>query len=92
MERKSGADCRARSLGPHRGALGSGWRGFQEGDGFFMNTEQGLEAQAQGGIIGTGLIQIGTALAGVQFQGRAKEGHFAIGRRVHWLRIRQTFT
>src|SRR6266704_2892483 len=58
---------------------------FQERDGFFMNPEQGLEAQAQGGIIGASLSQIGTTLAGGQLQGRAKEGHFTIGRGVHGL-------
>ena len=65
--------------------LRSGRGGFQEGDCFFMNTEQGFEVKAQGGIIGTGFPQIGTTLAGGQLQGRAKECDFAIGRGVHRL-------
>ena len=77
------AHGRARDLGPYRGALGAGRRGFEEGAGCFMIAEQGLQAQAQRGIIGTSLIQIGSTLAGGQLQGRAKEGHFPIGRRVH---------
>ena len=50
-----------------------------------MFAEQRLEAEAQGGIIGTSLVQIGSTLAGGQLQGRAKEGHFAIGRGAHGL-------
>ena len=50
-----------------------------------MNREQGLEVQAQGGIIRTSRSQIGGALAGGQLQGRAKEGHFAIGWGAHGL-------
>ena len=48
-----------------------------------MNAEQSREAQAQGWIISTGLVQIGGTLAGRQRQSRAKEDHFAIGRGVH---------
>src|ERR1035441_5236375 len=50
-----------------------------------MNTEQGLEAQAQGRIIGTGLIQIVTTFASLQGQSSTEDGHFTIGRGVHWL-------
>jgi hypothetical protein len=48
-----------------------------------MNVEQLLQARAQGGIIGAGLVQKSGALAASQFQCRAKEGHFAIGVLVH---------
>ena len=75
----------ARDLGPDRRGLRSGCLSFQECDCLFMNSEQRLEVEAQVVIIGTGSIQIGTTFAGVQFQGRAKEGHFAIGRGVHGL-------
>jgi hypothetical protein len=63
--------------------LRSGSQRFHEGACFFVNTEQGLDVQAQGGIIGTGFLQVGITLAGGQFQRRVKDDHFTIGRRVH---------
>jgi hypothetical protein len=73
------------NLGASRGFLSAGGRVFQKGQRFFMNAEQAFEAQAQGGIIATGLIQISSALVGVQFQGGAKEDHFTTGWGVHLL-------
>jgi hypothetical protein len=49
-----------------------------------MDAEQRLEMLAHRGIISTSLVQVGSPLAGWQFQSRAKDGYFAIGR-VHGL-------
>jgi len=83
--RHSDAHGRPRDLVPHWGIRRFQSLIFQEGDCILMNTEQGLDAQAQARIIGAGPIQIGGALAAGQLQGGAKEGYFAIGRGIHGL-------
>ena len=48
-----------------------------------MNPEQGFDLPAQGGVTRAGLIQIGAALTGGQFQSCGKNGNFRVGRFVH---------
>jgi len=50
-----------------------------------MNPEQSLDAQAEGRIVGAGVIQNRQHADCLRFQGRAKESYFSIRRRVHEL-------
>ena len=63
----------------HRTSGGSGRSILEEKCCFIVNTQQILQAQPQGGIVRTHLVQIRRPLGCDQLEGGTKQDHFAIG-------------